>query len=65
MPYHLEVYPSKKFPMLGHQETANKHSKKAIVVNSITGEHKSLKPIPIEKAEAQERILEAKMHNEK
>ena len=31
---------------------------KAIVVNSKTGEHKSLHPIPLAKAKAQKRLLE-------
>jgi len=31
---------------------------KAIVVNSRTGEHKSLHPIPLAKAKAQKRLLE-------
>jgi len=32
---------------------------KAIVVNTMTGKHYSLNPIPVAKAEAQKRILEA------
>jgi hypothetical protein len=35
----------------------------AIVVNTKTGEHKSLHPIPIEKAKAQLRVLES-IHRE-
>jgi len=41
------------------------HAKLGIVVNSKTGEHKSLHPIPIKKAEAQKRVLEAIAHKEK
>lgn len=47
MPYHLELGSS------GHSFNG-----KAIVVNSQTGEHKSNEPIPMEKAEAQMRVLE-------
>ena len=48
MPFHLEL-------------GSGMHSfgNKAIVVNSKTGEHKSLRPIPLAKAKAQMRILEA------
>ena len=53
MPYHLELGSD------GH-----KFHGKAIVVNSITGEHFSNHPIPVAKAEAQKRILEAAMHKE-
>ena len=35
---------------------------KAIVVNSMTGKHHSLSPIPLVKAQAQKRILEAAEH---
>jgi hypothetical protein len=48
MPYHLELASD------GH-----KFHGKAIVVNTQTGEHKSLHPIPLEKAKAQLRVLEA------
>jgi len=48
MPYHLELGSD------GH-----KFHGKAIVVNTITGEHYSHKPIPIVRAEAQKRVLEA------
>lgn len=47
MPYHLELGSD------GH-----KFAGKAIVVNTITGEHFSKMPIPIKKAEAQKRVLE-------
>ena len=47
MPYHLELGSG------GHSFNG-----KAIVVNSKTGEHKSLHPIPLAKAEAQKRILD-------
>jgi len=47
MPYHLELGSG------GHT-----FGGKAIVVNSKTGEHKSLHPIPLENAEAQMRLLE-------
>ena len=47
MPYHLELGSG------GHS-----FGGKAIVVNSKTGEHKSLHPIPLENAEAQMRVLE-------
>jgi hypothetical protein len=48
MPYHLELGSS------GHSFHG-----KAIVVNSRTGEHKSAHPIPLKKAKAQMRVLEA------
>lgn len=54
MPYHLELGSG------GHAFAG-----KAIVVNSKTGEHKSLHPIPIKKAKAQMRLLEAIAHKEK
>jgi len=54
MPYHLELGSD------GH-----KFHGKAIVVNSITGEHYSNHPIPIHNAEAQKRVLEAAMTKEK
>lgn len=38
---------------------------KAIVVNSKTGEHFSKKPIPLEKAKAQKRVLEEVAKKEK
>jgi hypothetical protein len=38
---------------------------KAIVVNSMTGKHYSSKPIPMEKAKAQQRVLEAAEKKEK
>ena len=48
MPYHLEL-----------GSGAHKFAGKAIVVNTITGHHYSNDPIPIKKAKAQLRILEA------
>lgn len=54
MPYHLELGSD------GH-----KFHGKAIVVNTLTGEHYSRKPIPIKNAEAQKRVLEMAMHKEK
>ena len=48
MPYHLELGSD------GH-----KFGGKAIVVNTQTGKHYSTKPIQINKAKAQKRILEA------
>jgi len=48
MPYHLELGSD------GH----NFHGK-AIVVSTMTGRHHSLSPIPIQKAKAQMRVLEA------
>lgn len=48
MPYHLELGSG------GHSFKG-----KAIVVNTRTGEHKSSHPIPIAKAKAQKRVLEA------
>jgi hypothetical protein len=48
MPYHLEL----------GSEGRSFHGK-AIVVNSRTGEHKSGHPIPLKKAKAQMRVLEA------
>jgi len=55
MPYHLESGSNGfKFPHHG-----------LIVVNSLTGAHMSLHPIPPEKAKAQIRILEEKYKEEK
>jgi len=54
MPYHLELGSD------GH-----KFKGKAIVVNSITGHHMSLNPIPIHNAAAQLRILNEKYKHEK
>lgn len=54
MPYHLE---------LGSGD--NKMHERAFVVNSKTGEHKSHNPIPIERAEAQKRVLEGVDDNKK
>ena len=47
MPYHLELGSD------GYQ-----YKNKAIVVNTKTGKHYSTKPIPIDKAKAQLRLLE-------
>jgi len=54
MPYHLELGSD------GHSFKG-----KAIVVNTQTGKHHSLKPIPREKAEAQLRLLESLAKKEK
>lgn len=48
MPYHLELGSD------GHSFKG-----KAIVVNSMTGKHHSLAPIPVKKAKAQKRLLES------
>jgi len=48
MPYHLELGSD------GHSFHG-----KAIVVNTRTGEHKSILPIPIKKAKGQLRLLES------
>jgi len=48
MPYHLELGSD------GHSFHG-----KAIVVSTMTGRHHSSHPIPIEKAKAQKRVLEA------
>ena len=48
MPYHLEL-----------GSGAHKFAGKAIVVNTITGHHYSNDPIPVKKAKAQLRVLEA------
>ena len=48
MSYHLELGSDGK-----------KYAGKAIVVNSMTGKHHSLAPIPIKKAKAQMRLLES------
>jgi hypothetical protein len=45
MPYFLESYPGNK----------------AIVVSTTTGRHGSIAPIPLAKAKAQKRVLEAVM----
>ena len=54
MPYHLELGSD------GH-----KFHGKAIVVNTMTGRHHSLAPIPVKKAKAQMRVLEAAAKGEK
>ena len=54
MPYHLELGSD------GH-----KFAGKAIVVNTITGEHYSAKPIAMDKAKAQMRVLEEVKEKEK
>ena len=54
MPYHLELGSG------GHSFVG-----KAIVVNSRTGEHKSRQPIPLAKAKAQKRVLDAVAKKEK
>jgi hypothetical protein len=54
MPYHLELGSD------GH-----KFAGKAIVVNTITGEHYSAKPIEMDKAKAQMRVLEEVKEKEK
>lgn len=52
MPYHLELGSGgQKFPQ-----------GKAIVVNTQTGKHHSSSPIPLVRAKAQERLLEAVEH---
>lgn len=48
MPYHLEL-----------GSGAQKFAGKAIVVNTISGHHYSNDPIPVKKAKAQLRVLEA------
>ena len=53
MPYHLE---------LGSDGTSFKG--KAIVVNTQTGHHYSMSPIPLVKAKAQKRVLEMAMKKE-
>ena len=42
-----------------------RYGDKAIVVNTKTGRHHSLKPISLTKAEAQKRVLETAMKKEK
>jgi len=54
MPYHLELG-SGGHPFKG----------KAIVVNTQTGKHYSSNPIPLVRAEAQMRMLQAAMKKEK
>jgi hypothetical protein len=55
MPFHIELASSgHNFPHHG-----------AIVVNSITGEHKSNHPIPLPRAKAQLRVLNSIYHHEK
>jgi hypothetical protein len=54
MPFHLELGSD------GHSFKG-----KAIVVNTLTGKHYSKSPIPLVKAEAQKRVLEAAMKKEK
>jgi hypothetical protein len=45
--------------MLEKGSGEHKYKGQAIVVNTMTGRHHSLAPIPLEKAKAQKRILEA------
>jgi hypothetical protein len=54
MPYHLELGSD------GHSFQG-----KAIVVNTMTGKHYSNAPIPVKKAKAQMRVLEAAAKGEK
>ena len=55
MPYHIEISSGgKRFPK-GY----------GIVVNTRTGQHFSLKPIPIAKAEAQMRLLHMMEHRKR
>lgn len=54
MPYFLEMGSGGK-----------SYNGKAIVVNSMTGRHGSLEPIPLKKAKSQKRVLEAAMEKEK
>ena len=54
MPYHLELGSD------GHSFHG-----KAIVVNTMTGKHYSNAPIPVKKAKAQMRVLEAAAKGEK
>ena len=56
MPYAIEYY-SKGHPMLGSD--TSKIANRAIIVNTQTGHHFSTEPIPVEKAKAQLRVLEA------
>lgn len=51
MPFHLELGSD------GHSFKG-----KAIVVNTMSGKHHSLEPIPLEKAKKQKRLLEAVEH---
>lgn len=53
MPFHLELGSS------GHS-----FGGKAIVVNTKTGKHYSTRPLPMEKAEAQMRLLQSLMKKE-
>ena len=48
MPYHLEL-----------GSDGNRFHGKAIVVNTMTGRHYSLDPMPMDRAKAQKRVLEA------
>jgi len=61
MPYALQ-YATTRHPELGSGD--RKHHDTAFVVNTKTGEHKSHNPIPIEKAEAQKRVLEGVAEHE-
>jgi hypothetical protein len=55
MPYHIELGSDPK----------HKYHDKGIVVNAVTGHHMSKDPIPIKKAQAQLKILNAIHHKEK
>jgi len=54
MPFHLEL-----------KSGDHRFGGRAIVVNTITGHHYSKDPIPLKKAEAQLRVLEAAHKKEK
>jgi hypothetical protein len=54
MPYFLEMGSGGK-----------SYNGKAIVVSTMTGKHHSIEPIPLKKAKAQKRVLEAAMEKEK
>ena len=63
MPFFLELGSDAGY---GQHGSVGRHhfSGKAIVVNSKTGKHYSSHPIPIEKAKAQKRVLEAAAQKE-
>ena len=59
MPYALERYPG----LAGG--TSHRFAGKAIVLNTLTGHHYSKDPIPVPRAKAQMRLLQAVEHGMK
>ena len=54
-----QLHPEKKSSVSSMPYHLERYKDKAIVVNTKTGKHHSLSPIPIQNAKAQMRVLEA------